>query len=353
VTLDRLGVVKVVNAVRDARRVTTDLGMRYGRTRYDVEAAGIEHAGTIHSPSATLAIRGTESGLFDSAPFPVQGWSVTGRVHFTPKNKKGTVFGGKKYAKVNENELKPAEVAQDESTADPGSIFARTDVEREIIANLPNIGFFEAQNTSGGGDFRGEVLAGGFDSEIPGGGGGPDPPVDPVGDLDFIVGWGGAADLDMFVITPLNEGLAAFPSGGIPGFNGTPATSVPSGGSVNLDDTNGDQTGGAERASWVGSFPGGTYTVGTRVFSIRSGTTNFTIDAFRDGRRVGSRFGGSFNQTGQFAQTTFNIVGSTGGEGETGGLAKQSLVMSFGGRRTLIQGEFNSRAAAHRKNRRR
>ncbi|MCE9589011.1 MAG: hypothetical protein K8S99_00625, partial [Planctomycetes bacterium] len=52
ITLDRLGIVKVLQAVRESGRVKTDVGMKYGRTRYDIEGAGIDHSSTIRSPSA-------------------------------------------------------------------------------------------------------------------------------------------------------------------------------------------------------------------------------------------------------------------------------------------------------------
>src|SRR5437588_10982762 len=39
VTLDRLGTVKLIEAIQRSDSVKTDLGMKYGRVRYDVEAA--------------------------------------------------------------------------------------------------------------------------------------------------------------------------------------------------------------------------------------------------------------------------------------------------------------------------
>src|SRR5687768_2940068 len=38
ITLDRLGQCKLLEAIRTARSVKTDLGMKYGRVRYDIEA---------------------------------------------------------------------------------------------------------------------------------------------------------------------------------------------------------------------------------------------------------------------------------------------------------------------------
>src|SRR5438270_3811914 len=53
----RLGTVKVLQALRDGDKLKTDMLMKYGRTKYSVEAAGLEHESTIASPSGTLAVR--------------------------------------------------------------------------------------------------------------------------------------------------------------------------------------------------------------------------------------------------------------------------------------------------------
>jgi hypothetical protein len=64
VTLDRMGTVVVLEAIRrQVGKIKTDVGLKYGRTRYNVEAGGVEHESTIHSPGATLAVRGTLMGL--------------------------------------------------------------------------------------------------------------------------------------------------------------------------------------------------------------------------------------------------------------------------------------------------
>jgi hypothetical protein len=68
ITLDRLGTIKVLQAVKDAGKVTTALGMKYGRTRYDIQAADLEHDSSIRSPGSTLAIRGTDVTFEDMAP---------------------------------------------------------------------------------------------------------------------------------------------------------------------------------------------------------------------------------------------------------------------------------------------
>src|SRR6266545_1727827 len=69
ITLDRLGTVKLLTAINDGGKLKTNLGMKYGRTRFDIEAAGREHDATISSPSSTLAVRGTKVSLYDQRPF--------------------------------------------------------------------------------------------------------------------------------------------------------------------------------------------------------------------------------------------------------------------------------------------
>src|SRR4051794_38933919 len=68
-TLDRLGVVKVLQAVRDGKTIKTQVGMPFGRTRYDIEEGGLEHRTSMVTPSSTLAIRGTKVSVFDQPPF--------------------------------------------------------------------------------------------------------------------------------------------------------------------------------------------------------------------------------------------------------------------------------------------
>src|SRR3954449_9874353 len=57
ITLDRLGEIKLMQAIQQGNVVKTKVGMPYGRTRYDIEEAGIEHQSQLVSPSSTLAIR--------------------------------------------------------------------------------------------------------------------------------------------------------------------------------------------------------------------------------------------------------------------------------------------------------
>src|SRR3954467_6740611 len=79
ITLDRLGTVKLIEAIQRTDSVKTDLGMKYGRVRYDVEAAGLAHDSTIHSPGSALAVRGTQVSYTDQPPFAPEATSLIGR----------------------------------------------------------------------------------------------------------------------------------------------------------------------------------------------------------------------------------------------------------------------------------
>src|SRR5688500_3882985 len=116
ITLDRLGTVKRIEAVRTEGSIKTDLGMRYGRVRYDVEAAGVSHDATIHSPSSSLAVRGTQVSLYDQAPFVPEAVSLTGRAQFRNLRKQVVAFGGKRRAAVRADDTTPAQAAFVEST---------------------------------------------------------------------------------------------------------------------------------------------------------------------------------------------------------------------------------------------
>ena len=56
--IDRVTRVKITRASFHNGKVDFDAGMQFGRMRYDIEGAAIEHDSTIRSPNATLQIRG-------------------------------------------------------------------------------------------------------------------------------------------------------------------------------------------------------------------------------------------------------------------------------------------------------
>jgi len=81
VVLDRLGTMKVLQAIKEADgKVKTDLGVKYGRTLYDIDtSSGVEHESTIRSPTNTLAVRGTNVVMSSFAGMPTTArWNQRG-----------------------------------------------------------------------------------------------------------------------------------------------------------------------------------------------------------------------------------------------------------------------------------
>jgi hypothetical protein len=154
ITLDRLGTVKVINAVREAGTLKTDIGMRYGRTRFDVEGSGGEsHEASIRSPSATLAIRGTIAVLYDQGFYEPQYTSLS---HVVDRQKNGTStpFGGDEPATFGESDAGPAELAKLKSDSLVGGYRAFTTEELALFHDMPDYvgnflrdaGFFKFRN---------------------------------------------------------------------------------------------------------------------------------------------------------------------------------------------------------------
>jgi hypothetical protein len=144
ITLDRLGTIKVLTAVAEHNKIKTDLGMTYGRTRYDIRKAGFEHESTIRSPSATLSVRGTRVGIQDGA-MGFYAWSSQSRAYlYDQTRRKNFTFGAN--ANMDENANGAADNAKRGSTVNPGDGNANDGDETDLILNRP--GFL---NPGGGG----------------------------------------------------------------------------------------------------------------------------------------------------------------------------------------------------------
>jgi hypothetical protein len=268
VTLDRLGTVKILQAIEDGGRLKTDLGMRYGRRRYDIEAAGREHESTIASPSSTLAVRGTQVILYDQRPFVAEAVSLTGRAEFGDARKK-IAFGGPGAGttKVNTEEEDAASVSLFESFVDPGAALSRSEAEAELVATLISRGSTVDYDYEKGI----KVVRGGVpptDSQLV--------PTLP-GVLNFVLRWTANADVNLAVISPGTEGnRTVYPLGGF--------DIVASGGTTAFDHRGGDH-GGIEVVYWPDSFPDGSYRVGS--VHVSGPNTPATVDVFLNGQRVG------------------------------------------------------------------
>jgi hypothetical protein len=284
ITLDRLGTVKLIEAIQRSDSVKTDLGMKYGRVRYDVEAAGLAHDSTIHSPGSALAVRGTKVSYYDQPPFAPQATSLTGRAEFRNQRRQMVAFGGKAKARVDATSESPAQAAFAES-------LLRLPESEHTDQQIRELTFLYSHS----GTVIGNVATSTFavsDKQLPSLLG---------GQLDFVLRWNQpeAADLNLFVRTPLAETfgnppfiLSLFP--GDKEIGQFLATTFPpsskSGGSVGLNHIG---PAGIEIASWSKRPPDGLYVVGAYNF-IYSETpvdttglpkVGFKLEAFLNGKR--------------------------------------------------------------------
>lgn len=300
VTLDRLGTVKLVQAVNDHGRIKTNLGMRYGRTRYDVEAAGVEHESSISSPSTTLAVRGTKVSLYDQPPFRPEAVSLTGRAVFSDRRKKTTLGGpGSGKARMTADDASAADAARGATVSDPINDSARSRAEARLINTL--IAGGATVSVDRGSGLR--VVTGGV------------PPSDAQlipalpGTLNFVLRWESNANLDLGVGAPGGPGNAGeflYPAVGL--------TQTRSGGRV-LWDHQGGPNGGIEIAYWPKDYPTGVYGLG--VILVSGQPTAATVDAFENGKRIPIFDGSQFVQSNRVFVTP-PIPGIS--EGTLGGL---------------------------------
>lgn len=266
ITLDRLGTMKLIEAVQTGNKVKTDLGMKYGRTRYEIEAAGLEHESKIASPNSTLAVRGTKTTVFDQPPFAPEAVVITGRVDYKRAGRGNLAFGQKgRRTSVSATTNDPADESLRETFVDSGIANARTQAEREILL-VQSRGSYTVNSqlvaASGLMDF---IAAADFSSNIDAE---TNRSRETPGTLSFDLVWQGAADLDLFVQSPRSERLSAFPftlsSDGVIANSAT--NNVPSGGRIEFDDQGPNEpgaalNGGRETAYWSESYPTGKYTI--------------------------------------------------------------------------------------------
>jgi hypothetical protein len=261
--VDRLTTATVLEAYQKQGKVTTDVGMKYGRVRYDIAGAGVEHEATIRSPNSNLAIRGTKVSLFDQRPYTPEAVSLTGRAQFSTLRRQAVAFGNKGQGKtvVRSDSAGPAQFAVAQAVVDPGIEQARTSSEEALINTL----ILRGADVSIENGIR--VVRGGgrptdaqLQSSLP-------------GVLNFVVRWDGPANLDLAVSTPnFPDGHSEFiyPIGGLDRSR--------SGGVIPFDHRGG-KGGGIEVVYW----PANTFTSGTYAMSVQrvSGPpVTATIEAF-------------------------------------------------------------------------
>ena len=263
VTLDRLGVVQILRANFENGKFITDLGMKFGRTRYDIEGAGREYDAKVHSPNSVLAVRGTRVILTDQAPFAPEAVSLTGRAMFRDVRKSVAVGskGGSK-AKVNEGAASSANYSLNQTRIDPRSEFSgRTEGEKLLqlslavssgtdYSNLGVLAFLDAART---GQFTGSLVG-----------------VLPVGkQLEFDLTWFGStgSQINLSVTSPLGELVS-------------PTNLVVNSGGQHSGASVADQGVGFQTVIWPVQYPPGVYSVSADY--IGGGIENTIIQVTED-----------------------------------------------------------------------
>jgi hypothetical protein len=265
VSLDRLGTLQILRANFENGKIVTDLGMKYGRTRYDIDAQGRVYDAKVHSPSAVLAIRGTKVSLYDQPPFVPQATSLTGRAYFRDI-KKQVSFGAAGAGKtvVNEETDSSAGLSLKQTFTDPkGASSGRSDNDKTIQLSLAAYGGKDFSDL-GVLTFLVQARAAKFTGTAIG--------VLPVGrQLFFNLFWTGTpfSDVDLAVTSPLGEVVSisnqhVASSGHYLGSDGN--------GTNGVADSAGN---GQESIAWDISYPPGSYTVKA---TLKSGATaNATV----------------------------------------------------------------------------
>lgn len=171
-TLDRLGTVRVVEAVQSGNRVRTQVAMEQGRVRLDVNEtapgsraqiervdadaariaeSGVVHDTTIRSPNSALAVRGTKVSLFDQPPYAPRAVSLTGRAEYLNTRRQAVAFG----ASGRRSEVEGAQ----SSAAENARLAALPQLPAAVVA-----GNFDAAQLNRvlatGGFLRGDVVVG-------------------------------------------------------------------------------------------------------------------------------------------------------------------------------------------------
>jgi hypothetical protein len=295
ITLDRLGVIKLMQVIQDGNTVKTKVGMPFGRTRYDIEAAGLEHQSELVSPSSTLAIRGTKVSIYDQPPFAPSAVSLTGRAEYRTA-KRQVAFGGKNAGRtdVSSTADTPAELSLLQTFVDPNSTFGRPGADKKLLAQLQSKGDVVLNNGQLALAFGPAVT----DRQL------RDITSDQ-GRFNISLRWSGPGDFDLFVLTPnLTPGQPGYTLGN-PSYNGsifkdiglfgpgsgTTQSRTPDGGRIKFDQI-AFGGGGLELASWNTPVPQVDYFVAVAYYDHRDKLKGypvrqkFRVDAVLDGKPV-------------------------------------------------------------------
>lgn len=273
ITIERLGVVSILEAARHGNTVTTDVLMKYGRTNYEIEAAGREHDAKIRTPSATLSVRGTAYTAYDQPPFAPSVQVYRGAVDYRYNKRLLSVRGGSRAVGSQGS----SQTAMNETVVDPGEARARTGGETSVIANETSRGAvvnydpnFEINVSRGGSSrFRNGLVE----------------PAALPGRLNFILSWATDADLNLAVIHQAGDPLSLLgffePDEFLyPGFR---QNITPSGGRIMVNNRGG-ASGGEEIAFWENTAPEGIY--GLQALNASDEPVVARFNAYLDGRLI-------------------------------------------------------------------
>src|SRR4051794_40392696 len=141
ITFRRMTSAVITRAAIESGSINIDVGMQYGQAAFEGEAQDRSLRTSIHSPGATLAIRGTQVALTDQPPFAPEVVSLTGRVEYTDVRKRvalGSKGGGK--VRVNQRNETAAETALASSYIDPTISGARSPAEQRLVEQVLSTG---------------------------------------------------------------------------------------------------------------------------------------------------------------------------------------------------------------------
>ncbi|MEX2216791.1 MAG: FecR domain-containing protein [Phycisphaeraceae bacterium] len=138
ITLDRLGTIKIIDAVKEGNKVKTDIGMQYGRTSYTVEAEQDEHDAKLHTPGTVMAIRGTAT-VSQSDGLVERTTVKYGSVNNTDKTRMVTYnINARGEATVTSTDRSPTDHAMKEAENNPRGRFAGLDrTEKQVLRDDP------------------------------------------------------------------------------------------------------------------------------------------------------------------------------------------------------------------------
>lgn len=292
ITLDRLGTCKVLQAVQRGNKVVTNVGMKYGRTRYNIAASGVEHESSIHTTSATLAVRGTNFFADENPAFSFR--AGTDHPMSITDHQRGGTDGQQtsigstdgEQVEYDSEQGSAAETENTEIVVDAVESDAQTNTETQLATDQP-VARSNGLTTL---NFKPAEF-----QDIQTAPANQRPPSNPLDDLvrgllEFTLNWtdqttaGVAADLDLHVIDP-QGGIACTFSGAVPGC--TVEVGHGQNGDRGVGRASADHPGpnGVESIRYDTEFFPGQYTVGVTHFRGQS-AADFSVNVDINGQQI-------------------------------------------------------------------